>query len=479
MGDIIQRSCRSLNVFKLSAMILPSYSFCQKRACSGQNAKAKYDQTCQHLIKSKTCAGLRFKPSAASMMCSDMSFSVSLFYPDNFISSSTLRKALSALVEEVPILAGRMTRSNEKIYPRFADCAIMFKQEYDGFPFRSTTVKDLSVKQAVNKIWDSKQAVTLYDTINRCHTLEPLSSMKKTGELASIDLVRCTDGSILTLHISHVLADAGRAFKLLERISKIYTSFQTGGRWASQELTCDTWFERNLDSGTTCWENGMNRTSTLLGLKPSDIMSLPKLMKQYSTKYVPLYFYVPRTSVEVVQKFINSRFNDQNHPSKLDIVQAINITLISAVRHNRMIPAPGENVVINVDLSKISNPSNISDILGNSSDFLEIKGTSFQSVSMATTKKLDDVFEAITTNALSIRNHLKQLHSHSALNVAKKLQKQHDMSMLPKHLVLAAFIVHGNREKLASCSAVASFPTDKVCMPYHTFTENKHPIHRL
>jgi synaptobrevin family protein YKT6 len=141
--------------------------------------------------------------------------------------------------------------------------------------------------------------------------------------------------------------------------------------------------------------------------------------------------------------------------SKMDIVQALAVTMIRRARPEM----DGEiNVVINMDLSMIYPPlrpkddsrrTPPSDILGNSSVFLQIRGTDFHP-------------HDVVHNARLLRRAINEFRANARGNVSAALRKTAAMSSLPKTAVHAAFILHGTREKLASCTAVASFPVDTI-----------------
>lgn len=413
------------------------------------------------VIKPRGQTDLTFTPSAGSVMCSGISFSISLFYPSNVVSESLLKASLSYLVQESPVMAGKIVKnSNGLSLPRFANCAIEYKREHGGVVLRSQTDKTATIRNIIDNIWSNTKSRTLHEIINHNHRLKPLDPVK-SSELAMMDLVRCKDGSIVTLHISHILADAGRAFKLMERLSSIYETLRIGKEYVPQKTTYDTWFGKTLDpSSLQAGEDKyLIKSLEFLRLHPGHLLGIPSAIKHHiSSKYVPMYFHVPRSSIESLQDCISRKWCNHHRPSKLDIVQALNITLISSIRNNRFVPAPGENVIINVDLSKAYNPANIVDTLGNSSAFLEISGSMFHG-------PRQNITEALATNAITIRNQVKELYSNPSHNVKSRLHKQHVMSHAPKHLVLAAYLMHGTSEKLASCSAVASFPTEQVRHP--------------
>lgn len=424
-------------------------NFCSKKL------ETLYELPKISMIKPEGQKDLTFQPSPASVLCSGMSFSVSLFYQNIVISESTLKQSLSLLVDEVPVMAGKISTKNWGGFQSFAHSMIEFKQEHAGVLFRFEE-RDVHIDRMIANIWENKTPRTLNAIVDHNHRLQPLDPAKNGQELAILDLIRCKDGSIITLHISHILADAGRAFKLMERLSSIYERLHEEEEYVPRKLSYDTWFRQTLDTNAKEDCKRIIRSADVLRVRPRHLLGIPSAITHHmSSKYIPVCFHVPRFSIESLQDQIASQHCGQQRLSKLDIVQALNISLISAARNNRFTPDIGEDVIINVDLSKAYNPGNVHDTLGNSSAFMEISGSQFQG-------PRNNIMEAIATNATTIRNQVNELYSNPTNNVVNRLQAQDAMSQAPKHLVLAAYLVHGRKEKLASCSALASFPFQQV-----------------
>lgn len=422
-----------------------------------------------------------FKPSPASLMCAGMSFSVSLFYPNVSLSSAVMAAALRHLVNEVPILAGRTARETSSLIDRFSDHVISVNPTGGvGFSFRSEARENCTLRQAVDAIWKDKEPLRLHERRSAAHTIEPIRVGKsEEDELVHVDLVRYADGAVLSLHVSHVLADAGRATKLLQRLSVIYEAIRENEPVPPTTITCDSWFDAAMDAvGSEDRATSPAPTAAdMLRLRPSHLLDFISALRYYTTtKFVPLHVYVPRDAVAAVQARAGSggKQNDdggyrenegvavpappnaplkteQSPLSKMDIVQALAVTLMRQARPEM----DGEtNVVINMDLSMIYPPKDTrrpppSDTLGNSSDFLQVRGASFHPT---------DVIH----NARLIREAINEFRSNARDNVAAALRKTEAMSSLPKAAVHTAFVLHGTREKLASCTAVASFPVDAI-----------------
>ena len=424
-------------------------------------AASSYTQTRINPTSAGSVKNSRFQPSPASLMCKGMSFSVSLFYHNVSLSPSVMASALQRLANEAPILAGRTSTEANRVFPRLDDVTVNVTVTVptdgggdttstdSGFSFRTET-RSQSLRDAIGAIWGNKNPLFLHERRASSHTIEPVSAGKTDAdELAQVDLVRYTDGTVLTLHISHLLADAGRAMKLLERLSAIYEAIDADDLVPQATITCDTWYDAQYDAqydfSTILTHSTSPSASQLLRLRPAHLLELPAALRTYATtKFSPAYVYVPRAAVTSLQACSNNLddISPQDPISKMDIVQAIAVTLLRRARASH----PANSVVINMDLSRMTSSSN--DVLGNSSDFLQIQ----------------DEFHPtdVVHNARRIRNALAAFKSNARENVQRALHKTLAMSKLPKSAVHAAFIIHGHREKLASCTAVASFPTDAV-----------------
>ena len=448
-----------------------------------------------------------FKPSPASLMCAGMSFSVSLFYPKVTLSSTVMTSALRQLADEVPILAGRMVKERRRIFSRFSDHVIVVRRSPSdvGFSLRTRARENDTLRHAVDAIWKNKDPHLLHERRPQSHTIEPISIGKtERDELAHVDVVNYSDGAVLTLHISHVLADAGRAIKLLERLSTIYEATHKNTPVPSTKITCDTWFGTAMKAmanqpskaarDPTSTPSPTSPVSTvlnaidLLRLRPSHILELPEAIRYYkTTKFVPVYIYVPQNVVTAMQ--VHGAGGSENarqtrtvvapdpiknkHPklSRMDIVQALAVTFIRAARPEMDGRGEKANVIINMDLSLVypSNstngrpdrpkspnavpdqrpPDSENDTLGNSSDFLQVRSANFHPT---------DVLH----NAHLIRAALDEFRANADDSVKAAIEQTVAMSSLPKAAVHTAFIIHGAREKLASCTAVASFPIDAI-----------------
>ena len=435
--------------------------------------------------------GAVFRPSPSSLMCGGMSFSVSLFYPRVSLSSAVMAAALQHLVDEVPILAGRTARKNSSLIHRFSDQVIVVNPTGSvGISFRTEARDNRTLRQAVDAIWMKKEPLHLHERRTSEHTVEPICVGKtEDDELAHVDLVNYADGAVLSLHISHILADAGRATKLLERLSVIYEAIHEDKIVPQANITCDSWFdtalnEAGIESSTGHAASSATTATTatdILRLRPSRILEFIRALRYYTnTRFVPLHVYVPRDAVTAMQARVvsggklkataaakddggvcehesisapsQSPFKTSRSPlSKMDIVQALAVTLMRQARPEM----DGEtNVVINMDLSMIyplkdkPRQTRPSDTLGNSSFFLQVRAAFHPA--------------DVTHNAKLIRRAIDNFRGNSGDNVAAALQKTTLMSSLPKAAVHAAFVLNGTREKLASCTAVASFPVDAI-----------------
>jgi hypothetical protein len=396
-----------------------------------------------------------FKPSPLSLMCHGMSFTVSMFYQDVTLTRPVMASAIQHLANEAPLLAGRIESYSGHIVTRLSDHFITCKSgpkddERCGFPFRYDQRESETVQQAVDSIWANRLPLRLNQRRPMCHAVEPVTiNTGKDDELTQIDVVRYADGTVVNLHISHILADAGRAIKILERLSIIYEALENNRSIPPGSITCDTWFDKAKQAKEHTDNTVDSSPLSALQLRPSDILQAPKSIFNYLTStFVPVYLFVPRNYVENMhQQAQNQMHCTGTSLSKLDIVQALVITLI---RHVRSGMEPNPVAIINMDLSMLQprDPGVAPDTLGNSSDFLKIQHPFHP----------DDVMQ----NAIAIRRELESYRANSKSNIQASIERTSKMSSLPKSAVHAAFMLHGAREKLASCSAVASFSTDTI-----------------
>ena len=398
------------------------------------------------------------KPSPASFLCADMTFSVSLFYKETFICPTLLRHSLHVLTSEIPILSARLKSTS--LGWRHSTCVIEPRKEKYNLAL-SSEKRAMAMQTSMDMLWSESCPTQLFRERNYIHRNQTIDLSR---DLIKFDLVTFTDGSVLTMHIAHVLADAGRAVRILEKLSSIYHALQLNASYKSHMPSqYDAWFAKHM--GTHHHHpRGLQTALDVLKLDASKLMAIPGALRYYSKQtFISKYLYVSSTSIKRLQQKVSDLACNLNmQPSKLDVVQAILISLIASVRKNRLIPDHRDTVTTNIELSRLSEDTQVpNDIIGNSSHILQIEGGEFLKLA-SDIDSTDTIIRSLLINSLTLRKAINRFKTEPVKSIHEALEQQCIMSALPKHAVLASFLVNSKLEKLASSTAVASFPMDKV-----------------
>ncbi len=397
------------------------------------------------------------QPSPASLLCADMAFSVSLFYKETFICPTLLRQSLNILKSEIPVLSKRL--KSTFLGWRHSDYIMEHRDGTYNLELDAKT-SAVSMQTSMDMIWKESCPKPLFGESKYIHRNQ---SITPSNDLIKFDLVTFTDGSVLTMRIAHVLADAGRAVRILEKLSSIYHTLQLD----MNHKPCvapqyDAWFDKNI--GTRGPRN-MQTVFDILKLDASKLMAIPGALRYYSKQtFVSKYLYLSSRAIKRLQQKVSDPAGNLGmQPSKLDLVQAILISLIANVRKSSLIPGHRDTITTNIELSRLSEDTQIpNDIVGNSSHILQIDGREFHKTSASDINSTDPTIRSLLINALTLRKAINQFKKNPSKKIQEALEQQCIMSTLPKHAVLASFLVNSKLEKLASCTAVASFPMDKA-----------------
>lgn len=400
------------------------------------------------------------QPSPASLLCADMAFSVSLFYKETYICPTLLRHSLHVLKSELPILSKRLKSTS--LGWRHPSCVIEPRHKKYNLALSSKT-RAMSMQTSMDMLWSESCPIQLFEERNYIHRDQMINP---SHDLIKFDLVNFADGSVLTMHIAHVLADAGRAVRILEKLSSIYQALQLHNSNKPSMLSqYDAWFAKNHMGARHHQPRGLQTALDVLKLDASKLMAIPGALRYYSKQtFVSKYLYVSSTAIKRLQQKVSDLACNLNmQPSKLDIVQAILISLIASVRKNRLIPDHHDTVTTNIELSRLSEDTQVpNDIIGNSSHILQIEGEEFLKLASSDIDSTDTIIRSLLINALTLRQTINGFKKEPVKRIQEALEQQCIMSALPKHAVLASFLVNSRLEKLASCTAVASFPMDKA-----------------
>lgn len=400
-------------------------------------------------------------PSACSQLCQEMVFGISLYYKTIKICPERMNEALKALTEEVPILTGRIKRP-QSLLATPSETRIVL--DGSGFDFQSIKCASKIENMYQSSLKPSKSYTLLNATalphVTNC--IGPQQLVQGRRSLFAAELLDCDDGTVLNFTMSHILCDASRAIKLLERLSEIYSSLSAG-----TALTAEGWRYDSLFGDIDLSRSQASDAETPF-LSVKEIIQAPVEIFKYTTiKFKTMHVYVPLRFAQELQDKANIKLGKSDIPlTKMDIVQALISTLILSLRRDKIYLERPDHFTINIDLTMqgVASSHQGQPSLGNGSHILEVhpppQGESHSDH--------PDFYGAIIRHAMMIRKAIIDLRSDEQY-ITKCMAKHVRLSRLSNAAMMAAFITKGNKNKISSTTATASFSIDSIKF------ENKSP----
>ena len=436
-----------------------------------------------------------WKPSPPSQMASALAFGYCFFYNDSYICQDLLSQAVSKLSEELPALSGRirptwLPRGIRKLK------TIVIANNDAGIPFSYAKSLNHKIEDLNPSTWASGMKNRRLSEFGVPFYAEDFNARKLfKGEeaLFKVKLTECCDGQILSITISHLLADARRALILMERLSQIYNSLKYKvSRGASLIYMPNLETVDGLASATGGKPKGWLPWSPDYNLTIKQWLMAPFLMFKHINQRFDLHLiYLPNDTLQRLKKIalgenIQSSINGGYHCniSTMDALQAFLATLIADLRKWPLVPVFPQEITVNVDLlqsiQEWKDPKSASRHIGNLVHILHVPGnkeTDETNCSVYHGDNDSDEYvlrkftESIQSNALLIRKNLTDFRSDTT-GALCALQRQKEMASMSEGRVAATYVVKGFDMKLASSSAV-TFPFDKVgiCIPIKTEKE--------
>lgn len=450
-----------------------------------------------------------FHPSPASQMTQTMAFGYSLFFKGNTIRSNILSKSIKALASELPPLAGRVRPPTQPPGLRcMNETAVVMNNA--GIEYVTAEAKGISINDLGPHTWVSGMNNCRLSDFGVPFYAEPfaIDEMYKGNEaLFKVKLTRCLDGQIVSVTINHILADAGRSVKLLERLSHLYRRALQEDSKASDDSDIPLHFNPKLETPDG-YARAMHDPPTVWQPSPVDHtlttsqwLAAPYRLYSHSIKHYDVFMvYLPGETLKRLKNVAskkpavtetsasdngddhenNVQFSSTSKISTMDAVQAFIATLIADVRGRNLVPRAPEEFTVNVDLlhpglnwkdagsfkSHVGNAVHILHVQGYKNEEGESSGNMELPLALhdgeSGQKKYWKLSTALQLNARLIRNAISTFRSDPA-HALRALQRQERMVSLPEAQVAAAFVVKGADMKLASTTAVSAFPFDKVC----------------
>jgi Transferase family len=341
---------------------------------------------------SANAAAAIFNPSPASQMCQTMAFGYSLFFKDSYIRPDLLKKAVASLATELPPLAGRVRPPKNAPGLRSMNETVV-NLNNAGIEVTIAETKCHTIQDLGPHTWLAGMNNRKLSSFGVPFYTEPFNvdNMYKGEEaLLKLKLTRCIDGQILSVMVSHLLADAGRAVRLMERLSDLYRANCAGtdpgpGLHFNPILETPQGLSAALTTPPPKWEPPVEDHQLTL----AQWMAAPYRMYRHTAKKFDVHMvYLPKVAVqrlkslaiEEQRKQTRSDVNNlgEKKVSTMDAVQAFIATLVADLKRRPLVPTFPEEMTVNVDLLHkdvpYKDPEALERHIGNAVHILHVHG---------------------------------------------------------------------------------------------------------
>lgn len=430
-------------------------------------------------------------PSPASQMTAALSFGYCFFHEGKAICPDMLAKAASILVSELPHLAGRMRKI--PYLPLLQSWKkITIENNNKGVLLSLAKSMDHCINDLGPSTWAcgmENRNLDGFDVPFYAETLDVQKIFKGEEPLLKLRLTECRDGQILGVAISHLLVDAGRALRIVQRLAHIYTCMPSNSNIGSPltfnpKLESVEGFSEALIDPVPSWKAWPPDH----GLTLKQWITAPYRMWKHVTKKFDVHIiYLPQETMRrlktlAVDETVSLPFLDgweaRDAPiTSMDAVQAFLATLCADLKRWPLVPIFPQEMTVNVDMIGPNyawkDLGSVSRHLGNMVHILHVPGIVEEKAHYAPldpneteSTALRRLKQSISVNARLIRRSISSFRG-DATGVLRALRRQSHMVELPAGRVAAAYIVKGEDMKLASSTAITSFPFHKVriCNP--------------
>jgi hypothetical protein len=330
-----------------------------------------------------------FYPSPASQMCQTMAFGYSLFFKDSYIRPDLLEKAVASLATELPPLAGRVLPPKNGPGVRSMNETVV-NLNNAGIELTIAETKCHKIEDLGPHTWLAGMNKRKLSSFGVPFYTEPFSvdNMYKGEEaLFKLKLTRCIDGQILSVNVSHLLADAGRAVRLMERLSELYRANCAGtdpgpGLHFNPELETPQGLATALKDPPPAWNPPVEDHHLTL----AQWLAAPYRMYRHTKKEFDVHMvYLPKIAVqrlksiaiEEQRKQITTNSGEKK-VSTMDAVQAFIATLVADLKRRPLVPTFPEEMTVNVDLLHknvpYKDPEALERHIGNAVHILHVHG---------------------------------------------------------------------------------------------------------
>jgi len=416
------------------------------------------------IIRSSEESSSKFLPSPTGQLCSGMTFGMSLFFKETRICPETMRRSLSYLADEIPILTGRMQHQESALgKSKICDAFIMSNNEGFEMSCSSTNsnIRDIQMQSIRN--YECSPLYSFPGPYYLRKTIDPGLMIRGQANLFQVEILHCSDGDILSASFAHILADGKRAFELLKRLAEMYHAIAKDKIPTGRNFRYDAWLDPRFQT---------KKPAPAKTQVPSlwDILHTPNALYNYlAGKKEIVNLFVSRRLIENIRSVpSHSEHLARHNLTTLDIIQALVSTLLLDIRKGRTKLQNPDVATINIDMTRLMQDDTSEDArdfhLGNGSHIMEVEIESHTKpdCDIATASSLQSkYFSAIRYNATLIRRSIQGFRADSS-KLRGAIDAHASMSQMNPLLLKALFLVIGHRRNISSTTAIASFPMHQV-----------------
>ncbi|KAI7846408.1 hypothetical protein COHA_000118 [Chlorella ohadii] len=406
-----------------------------------------------------------FVPPPNSQLCHSMAFNYSYFFQGHAITPELLKRALQTLAGELPHLAGRgrVLGSGSRV----ADCAIECNNE--GIELATASAPQVRLQDVGPHTWSVLTCGYPLESTPLPFYAQPPSHTAATKGLEPplrIRLTNLADGQVLSASFWHILADAGRGVKLLDRLSEHYRAAAAGRPVGSEgALTSDTrlfhspadLMEAMATEPPKGWASEHRANDKMT---PWQWATAPWKMVQWGRRRYDVHLmYLPSPLLRRIKQAITQESGGVC-VSTNDAVQGVLFALCSDMRGRPLVPPPGQFATTNSDLLhglSLKDPSLQQRYFGNAVQALKPSSTAEDGAWQHKATEEERFVAAAATNARLIRQAITDFRK-DVRGTLDALDELDQMASMHKLRLAANWVVKLGDLKTSAASSMAKFP---------------------
>lgn len=447
------------------------YSTLLRNFCS--SAQTKYVA----LADDKLPKGTGYQPSSTSNLTQTFAFGYSLFYPNTRLDPFTFEQSLKNLQQELPALGSRVEILNYR--NRLSDVSLNLA----GNPHTGDRGVEISYCED-NHLLLTDLGLWSWTAGYANKTLEEFSvpfyapkfdikkMLKGKEPLLKFRILRCADGDVMSMGISHILADAGRAVRLLERLAEHYQAVNKGTPLKTPPLIMNPILESPQGFAAALEDNSIPNNwkpaPFNASLTMSQLLSAPKNLMDYKSKKFDVHIlHLPAATINHMKKIAVKSPGEGLRISSMDAVQGFFAVLNNSLRNRPLVPMSPAELTVNVDLLhrdlRFKNSADLQRHIGNTVIIHRIKGLSDYNKSRPpqSMNVREQLCWALQSNATLIRKAVQGFRADPS-RILQELSDYEAIANSSKSVILTKIIVEAAKNKCSSTTAINGFKFDKV-----------------